>query len=49
MEGIKDKISARNDISVDLLIGASCTKVLEPLSIKPSFDNGPYAFQTRLG
>ena len=38
-----DKISTRNDISVGLLIGANCTKVLEPLSIKSSFDNGPYA------
>ena len=31
------------------MIGANCTKALEPLNIIPSCDNGPYAFQTRLG
>ena len=49
LEGIMDKISKRNDISVGLLIGANCTKALEPLNIIPSCDNGPYAFQTTLG
>ena len=49
LEGIMDKISKRNDISVGLLIGANCTKALEPLNIIPSCDNGPYAFQARLG
>ena len=43
-----DKISKR-DISLGLLISANCTKALEPLNIIPSCDNGPYAFQTRLG
>ena len=28
-----DKISKRDDISVGLLIGANCTKTLEPLKI----------------
>ena len=44
-----DKISKRDDISVGLLIGANCTKALEPLNIIPSFVSGPYAFQTGLG
>ena len=44
-----DKISERDDISVGLLIGANCAKALEALNIVTSFDNGPYAFQTRLG
>ena len=49
LEGIMDKISKRDDFSVGLLIGANCRKALEPLNIIPSCDNGPYAFQTRLG
>ena len=44
-----DKISKRDDISVGLLIGANCTKPLEPLNIIPSCDNGSCGFQTRLG
>ena len=44
-----DKISKRDDISVGILIGANCTKPLEPLNIIPSCDNGPCGFQTRLG
>ena len=44
-----DKINKRNDISVGLLIGANCAKALEPVNIILSCDNGPYAFQTRLG
>ena len=49
LEGIMDKICKRDYISAGLLIGANCTKALEPLNIIPSCDNGPYAFQTRLG
>ena len=44
-----DKISKRDDISVGLLIGANCTKPLEPLNIMPSCDNGSCGFQTKLG
>ena len=44
-----DKINKRDDISVGLLIGANCAKALEPVNIILSCDNGPYAFQTRLG
>ena len=42
LEGIMDKISKKDDISVSLLIGANCTKALEPLNIIPSWGNGPY-------
>ena len=49
LEGIINKISKRDDISVSLLIGANCTKSLEPLNTIPCCDNGPYAFQARLG
>ena len=49
LESIMDKISKRDDISVGLLIGANCTKALEPLNITPTCDSGPYAFQTRHG
>ena len=49
LEGLMDKISKRDDISVDLLIGANCAKDLKPLNIIPTCDNGPYAFQTRVG
>ena len=34
-----DKISKRDDTSVSLLIGANCTKALEPLNIIPSCEN----------
>ena len=44
-----DKISKRDDISVGLLIGANCTKSLEPLNIIPSCDIDPNAFHARLG
>ena len=49
LEGIMDKISKRDDIYVGLLIGTNCTKALEPLNIIPRYNNGPYAFQTKLG
>ena len=32
LEGIMGKISKRDNISVGLLIGANCTKALEPLN-----------------
>ena len=48
-EGIMDKISEIDGISVGLLIGANCTKALEPFNIILSCDNGTYAFQKRLG
>ena len=44
-----DKISKRDYISMGLLIGTNCIKALDPLTLIPNCDNGPYAFQTRLG
>ena len=49
LEGIIDKIAKDDKISVGLLIGANCTKALEPIDIIPSKNNGPYAFRTKLG
>ena len=39
----------KESITVDLLIGASCLKVLKPLEEIPSLGNGPYAIRTALG
>ena len=49
LESIVGKICQKEDISVWLLIGASCTKSLEPIDIIPSKNDGPYAFKTKLG
>ena len=44
-----DKINEDGNISRGLLIGANCTKALEPIDVIPSKNNGPYAIKTRLG
>ena len=44
-----DEINEDDNISVGLLIGANCTKALEPIDVIPSKNNGPYAVKTRLG
>ena len=49
LESIMDKISKRDYISAGLLIGANCPKASEPLNLIPICNNGPYAFQTRVG
>ena len=36
-------------ISIGLLIGGNCSKVLEPLEVIPSEQGGPYAFKTLRG
>ena len=43
-----NKISERYYISVGLPIGHNYRKALEPPNIIPSYDNGPFAFQTKL-
>ena len=48
-ESIVGKINQKEDISVGLLIGENCTKVLEPIDIIPSENDGPYGFKTKLG
>ena len=49
LEKITDQLTYSDDISVGLLIGANCTKALEPIEILHSRNGGPYAFKTRLG
>ena len=44
-EVIKDD----QNINVGLLIGANCTRALEPIKVIPSRNNGPYAMKTVLG
>ena len=41
--------SSANRIKVGLLIGSNCPGALEPLAVIPSENNGPFAYQTRLG
>ena len=48
-ERILDEINEDDNIPVGLLIGANCTKALEPIDVIPSKNNGPYAIKTRLG
>ena len=43
-----DKISKRDDISVGLLIGANCAKVLEPLNIIPSLEARKKKYRNRI-
>ena len=49
LERILDEINEDDNIFVGLLIGANCTKVLEPIDVIPSKNNGRYAIKTRLG
>ena len=49
LEGILDKISEDDNISVEFLIGANCTKALEPIDVIPKKNNGPYTIKTSLG
>ena len=46
LENAKDQQTFSDDISVGLLIGANCTRVLEPIEILQSKNGGPYAFKT---
>ena len=49
LERILDEINEDDNIFVGLLIGENCTKVLEPIDVIPSKNNGRYAIKTRLG
>ena len=49
LENVINQLTFSDDISVGLLIGANCTKALEPIEILQSKNGGPYAFKTRLG
>ena len=46
LENVTDQLTFSDDISVGLLIGANCTKALEPIEILQSRNGGPYAFKT---
>ena len=49
LESIVGKVSQKENISVGLLIGANCTKALEPIDIILSKDNAPNAFKSKFG
>lgn len=46
---VSDLVSDSLHGKVGILIGSNCPKLIEPLSIIPSENEGPYAFETRLG
>ena len=49
LEPVVNQLNFEENISVGLLIGANCTKALEPIQVLPGRNGGPYAFRTRLG
>ena len=49
LDEILHEISQSSDVEIGLLIGANCSKALEPNKIIPSRNGGPYAFRTILG
>ncbi|MEL7338835.1 MAG: DUF1759 domain-containing protein [Bacteroidota bacterium] len=49
LERIKQEICQTDEGEIGILIGANCTKGLEPTEIISSKNGGPYAFKTRLG
>ena len=49
MENVINQLTFSDDISVGLLIGANCTKALEPIGILQTGNGGPCAFKTGLG
>ena len=49
LDSIKSEISQSDDIKVGMLIEGNCRKSLELLKIIPSKNDGPYAYQTKLG
>ena len=49
LDAIANEINQSSDVTVGLLVGANCSKALEPNKIIPSQGGGPYAFRTILG
>ena len=49
LDCIARKIASDDAVSIDVLIGASCTKALEPIDFIASKNGGPYALETVLG
>ena len=44
-----EEIKEDGNINVELLIGANCTRALEPIKVIPSRNDGPYLMKTVLG
>ena len=49
LQEITEEISHSDDVKVELLIGANCTRALEPVQVIAGRDGGPYAMKTVLG
>ena len=50
LENVTSQLSHSNDLSVGLLIGANCTKAVEPIEVLQIRNGCPYyAFRTRRG
>ena len=49
LEPVVNQLNFEENISVGLLIGANCTKALEPIQLLQGRNGSPYAFSTRLG
>ena len=49
LEAVVNQLNFEENISGGLLIGANCTKTLEPVQVLQGRNGGPYAFRTRLG
>ena len=49
LDEILHEISQSSDVEIGFLIGANCSKALEPNKIIPRRNGGPYAFRTILG
>ena len=48
-QDISEEISHSDDVNVEVLIGASCTRALEPVQVIASREGGPCAMKTVLG
>ena len=46
---IADKLPTETNMEIGLLIGANCSKALEPEELPPSKNGGPFFFRTLLG
>ena len=48
MKIIADKLLTETNIQIELVIGANCSKALEPEEVLPSKDGGLFVFRTPL-
>ena len=49
LQGIANQLPVLSSLKVGLLIGSNCPKLIGPLEVIPSCEDGPFAFGTRLG